>query len=109
MHISWSKNGRDFTGEELRDQFIDIVLSIEGERDIPPEPKVNLPSRGERTQLGTRSKDLDLLDNEREAKKDDFKITSAEIRETMEMDGQTDRYEKIKLDRPEVKEELTGA
>ena len=74
MHIAWSKNGRDFAGEELRDQSIDIVLSVEGERDIPPEPKVNFPSRGERTQLGTRSKDLDVLDNEREEKKDDFKI-----------------------------------
>ena len=33
VHISWSKNGRDFTGEELRDQFIDIVLSIEGKSE----------------------------------------------------------------------------
>ena len=40
--------------------------------DIPPETKVNLPSRGEQTQLGTRSKYLDVLDNEREAKKDNF-------------------------------------
>ena len=44
LHIAWSKNGRYFTGEELRYQFIDIVLSIEGERDIPPEPKVKLRS-----------------------------------------------------------------
>ena len=86
-----------------------IVLSVEGERDIPPEPKVNVPSRGERTQLGTRSKYLDALDNEREANKDDLKITSAEFRETMEMDGQTDRYKKIQTDRPEVYEELIGA
>ena len=81
-----------------------IVLSVEGERDIPPEPKVNFPSRGEWTQLGTRSKYLDVLDNERESKNDDFKITSAELRETMEMDVQMDRYEKIQPDRPEVNE-----
>ena len=49
VHIAWSKNGRDFTGEELRYQFIDIVISVEGERDIPTDPKVNFPSRGERT------------------------------------------------------------
>ena len=47
VHISWSKNGRDFTGEELKDQFIDIFLSVETRRSIPPETKVNFPSRGE--------------------------------------------------------------
>ena len=47
FHISWSKTGRYFTEEELRYQLIDSVLSVEGERDIPPDPKVDLPSRGE--------------------------------------------------------------
>ena len=108
VHIAWSKNGRDFKREELRDQFIDIVLSIEGNMDIPPDPKVDLPSRGERTKLGTRSNDLDLLENEREAKKYDSKKTSAKLIESIEMDGQTDRYEKIQTDRPEVDEEITG-
>ena len=60
-------------------------------------------------QLGTRSKYLDVLDNERESKNDDFKITSEELRETMEMDGQTDIYKKIQPDRPEVNEDLIGA
>ena len=69
VHIAWSKNGRDYKGEELRYKLIDIVLSVEGERDITYYPKVNLPSRGERTQLGTRSKYLDLLDNEREQRR----------------------------------------
>ena len=59
--------------------------------------------------MGTRSKDLDVLENEREENKDYFKITSAELREKMEMDGQTDRYEKIQPDRPEVKKELIGS
>ena len=59
--------------------------------------------------METRSKDLDILDNEREENKDSFKITSAYLRETMEMDGQMDRYKKIKPDRPEVNKELTGA
>ena len=86
VHIAWSKKGRDFTGEELGYQFIDIVLYVDGKRDIPPEPKVNFPSRGELAQLITRSKDLDVLDNEREAKKNDLKITSAELRETMKRD-----------------------
>ena len=63
MHTAWSKNVRYFTGEEIIDKFIEIVLSIEEERDICPEPKVNFPFRGERTQLVTRSKYLDLLDN----------------------------------------------
>ena len=35
VHITWSKNGGDFTEEELRDKFIDIVLSVEGKRDNP--------------------------------------------------------------------------
>ena len=59
--------------------------------------------------MGTRSKYLDVLDTEREAKKGYFKITSADIRETIEIYGQTDIYEKIQPDRPEVNEELIGA
>ena len=82
MHITWYNNGRYFTGEELIDKFIEIVLSIEDERDIPPDPKVNFPFRGERTKLVTRSTDLDVLDNECESKKYDFKITSEDLRET---------------------------
>ena len=83
VHIAWSKNWRYFTGEELIYQLIDIVLSVEGERDISPETKLNFLSRGERTQFETISKDLDVLDNEREAEKDYFKITPAALRETM--------------------------
>ena len=86
-----------------------MFLSVEGKRDIPPDPKVNFPSVGERTQLVTRSKKIDVLDKYREAKKDDFKITSADLREIIQMDGQTDIYEKIQLDRLEVNEELIGA
>ena len=59
--------------------------------------------------MGKISKQLDVLDNEREAKKDYFKITSAELRETMYIDVQTDRYKKIQPDRPEVNKELIGA
>ena len=65
--------------------------------------------RGKRTQLWKKSKDLDVLDNEFEAKKDDFKITPEELSKTMEMGGQTDRYEKIQPDKPKVTEELIGA
>ena len=50
--------------------------------------------------MGTRTKDLDVLDNEREANKDYFKITSVELRQKMEMDEQTNRFEKIQPERP---------
>ena len=50
-----------------------MVLFVEGKRDIPLDTKVNFPSRGKQTKLGTRSKDLDVLDNEREANKYYFK------------------------------------
>ena len=63
VHIGWYKNGRYFTGEKIRNKFIEIVISFESKSDIPPEPRVNFPSRCERTQLGTRSKDLDVLEN----------------------------------------------
>ena len=49
VYIAWSNNGSYFTREELRDQFIYDVPSVEGERGIPPEPKVNFPYRGEQT------------------------------------------------------------
>ena len=109
VHTAWSKKWEGFQRRRTKRSFIYIVLYIEGERYIPPETKENFPSRGEQTKLGTRSKDLDVIDNEREATKGDLKITPKDLRETMEMDGQTDRYEKIQPDRPEVNKELIGA
>ena len=63
VHIVWYKNGSYFTGEKLRNKFIDVVISFESKRDIPPDPKVNFTSRCEHTQLGTISKDVDVLEN----------------------------------------------
>ena len=90
--------------QEINSQTMFYLLRAR--RISPPDPKVNFPPRGKRTQLWKKSKDLDVLDNEFEAKKDDFKITSEELSKTMEMGGQTDRYEKIQPDKPNVNEEI---
>ena len=39
VHIALSKNGRYFTGEKLRNKFIDIVISFESKRDTLLSPK----------------------------------------------------------------------
>jgi hypothetical protein len=55
LHHPWSKDGVDYSPEEL-------IIPEQSSRDIPAMPTMELPSRKETKQLGTRTVDVDELD-----------------------------------------------
>ena len=62
LHHPWSKDGADYSGNDLLDHLIKEIIPQQKKRDIPEAPPVDLPSRGDRVQLGTQTKDVELLD-----------------------------------------------
>ena len=68
LHTPWSKGGVDFTGEYLCEHLINVIIPEQSNRDIPEVPPVDLPSRGDRQQLGTMTADAVALDKKRASK-----------------------------------------
>jgi len=66
LHHPWSKGGNDYSAEYLRDYLIDTIIPEQRKRGIPAAPTVNLKSRGDRNQLGTKSLDVVDLENRKE-------------------------------------------
>ena len=65
MHHVWSKGGIVFTGDQLKEHFLNKILPYERNHIIPEVPNVNLPSRQETLsfKLGTPSHDVQKLNN----------------------------------------------
>ena len=65
MHHAWSKGGIVFTGDQLKEHFLNKILPYERNHIIPEVPNVNLPSRQETLsfKLGTPSHDVQKLNN----------------------------------------------
>ena len=63
LHPPWSKDDVDFTPEQLREHLINKIITEQSKskRGIPDAPTVNIPSRGDRNQLGTKPLDVDGL------------------------------------------------
>ena len=53
-------------------------------------PPVDLPSRGDRQQLGTMTADVVALDKQRAGKMKEFRRAGTKLREEMEKDGEKD-------------------
>lgn len=106
LHIPWSKDGDDFSASNLRDKLINNIIVGAVDRDIPSVPPVNLPSRKKMHQLGTCSKDVELLDNNKDAEKESFVEEANELRDDLVEEGYIDPHEKTQRDRPEVDENL---
>ena len=87
LHTPWSKDGVDFTAEQLRDILIEKIIPEQRERKILDVPSVDLPSRGERAQLGTRSIDLDNLDAKRKDKESLVIEKALEMKADLDTDG----------------------
>jgi hypothetical protein len=76
-------------------------------RVIPESPQVDLPSRKNMQQLGTRTLDIDDLDKMKDEEMENFEEGGRELREEMEEDGLIDRYEKLQdKTRPTVDETM---
>ena len=63
VDISWSKDYKTYSVDDLTNRLYDIIkLEGKGQWKIPPHPPVDTPSRSHTVALGTRTADVDFLD-----------------------------------------------
>jgi len=108
LHHPWSKGGVDYTPEQLRDYLIATILPEQKKRTIPAIPSIKLPSRGDKNRLGTKSKFVEELDRRKAEKKKDFIRAAKRMRDDLDDDKVTDRYEKLQGPQRCVDETLLG-
>ena len=87
---------------ETRDTLIEKIIPEQRKRKIRMVPSVDLPSRGDRGQLGTRSIDLDNLDAKKKKKESHLIEKAMEIKAGLDTDGN------LQPDMPGVNEDLVG-
>ena len=105
----WSKNGKEYSPDELLEHLVETIIPEQQKRGIPKVPPVELPSRGIRHQLGTKSKDMDVLDQKYKELENEFVEGAHELRDELEKDGVVDRHERLQPVRPKVNEDLIDA
>ena len=69
---------------------------------------MKLPSRGDKNRLETKSKFVEELDRRKAAKKKDFIRAAKQMRDNLDDDKVTDRYEKLQGSQRTVDETLLG-
>lgn len=109
LHHPWSKDGIAYSAEYLRDYLIKSIIPEQKKRDVPEVPPVTLPSRAIRCQLGTRSADVDDLEKYRDDERVEIIDGGKKLRDTLEQEGVSDRYEKMQGTKPPVDASLIGA
>ena len=89
MHHAWSKGGIVFTGDQLKEHFLNKILPYERNHSIPEVPNVNLPSRQETLsfKLGTPSHDVQKLNNKSKVMVEEFKKQAKEELKKQDFDG----------------------
>ena len=122
-HHAWSKEGKMFTGDQLKDHLVNVIFPYERLQTIPTVPKVNLPTRQSELKLtlGTVSHDVQGLNensNELEEKLREKADEELELRDIVDGNFQAIRAPKMadllgkriqyKFEMDEVDEE-TGA
>ena len=85
VHHAWSLKGVDYTGNQLLQHLLMKIIPAQDDgRVIPETPRVNLPSRKNMQQLGTRTLDVDDLDLRKDEEMEQFERGGRELREEME-------------------------
>jgi hypothetical protein len=95
LHHPWSEDGTDYSPEELFTHLVDTIIPEQSSRGIPDMPTLDLPSRKETKQLGTRTVDVEELDSRYEAEKGKTIAKAVQMRDEQEDKGELDRYEKL--------------
>jgi hypothetical protein len=109
LHHPWSKDGTDYSPEELLTHLVDTIFPEQSSCGIPDMPTIDLPSPKETKQLGTRTVDVEELDSCYEVEKGDTIAKAVQMRDEQEDKGELDRCEKSQpRTRPEVDESLIG-
>ena len=109
LHHPWSKDCVDYSPEELLAHLVDTIIPQQRSRGIPDMPTMDLPSRRDTKQLGTKTVDVEDMDRRYEAEKGETIAKAIKMRDDQEDKGESDRYEKLQpRTRPEVNESLIG-
>jgi hypothetical protein len=108
LHHPWSKNGVDYTPDQLLSHLIDRIIPQQNKRGVPEVPPMSLPSRKITKQLGTKTSDVDELDKRYEQEKESLISEAVKMRDDLEGQGISDRYERMQPPRPEVDANLVG-
>ena len=104
LHHPWSKNGADYTPEELLNHIINNIIPQQKHRRVPEAPPMSLSSRKKTKKLGTKTSDIEDLDKRFEDEKNNLINEAMKMRDNMEEQGLTDRYERMQPIRLEVGE-----
>ena len=108
LHHPWSKNGKEFSPDELFEHLIEKIIPEQLKQGIPNQPTMELPFRKDTPKLGTKTADVENLEGRYEAERTSAIEAAEKLREQLETDGAIDRYEKLQPSRPEVDEQLIG-
>lgn len=108
LHHPWSKNGVHYSPDALFKHLIENIIPQQINRGVPDAPTLEVPSRRHTCKLGTQTADVDDLDTRYEAEKESIIAEAVKMRDDLETQGKTDRYEKLQPPRPDVDENLVG-
>lgn len=108
LHHPWSKNGVHYSPADLLKHLINNIIPQQNKRGVPDSPTLELPSRRHTCQLGTMTADVDNLDTRYEVEKESIIAEAVKMRDELEAQGETDRYEKLQPPRPHIDESLVG-
>ncbi len=105
---AWSKNGKEYTPDELAQHLKNIIRDTRN-RKIPKNAPVVLPMRKELPVLGTQTSDVVAIDAARLATSDEFEANARRIRDDREANGIGDSCgNKQPMSAPNVDDELIG-
>mmetsp|Transcript_26186 Transcript_26186/g.44648 ORF Transcript_26186/g.44648 Transcript_26186/m.44648 type:complete len:365 (-) Transcript_26186:8-1102(-) len=112
LHHPWSKDGYEYTSEELLEYLLTKLIpeQAKSKRGIPAKPTMTLPSRKQTMQLGTKTLDVVDLDAAYKEDKEQAIEEAIGLRDRLENDGKSDRYEKCQPPKPKkIDSSLEGA
>ena len=91
LATAWSKNGQEFTPNELTDHLKNII-SHQRSREIPTQPPVKLPKRKYLPTLGTKTDVLSKIEGTYKDQTEEFETNGQKLRAERELAGIGDRY-----------------
>ena len=108
LATAWSKNGKEFTVNELSNHLKKII-SHQRTREIPNKPPVELPERKILPTLGTKMAALSRIEGKYASQSQNFEIAGQNLRVERELAGIGDRYSQMQpLSMPVVDKKLIG-
>ena len=91
LHHPWSKNGVQYSAEQLASHLKDKIIPEESRRSIPVESPVTLPERKPLPVLGTLSADVVKINESSQEMSKDLRDKAVEQRNKLEQQGNGDR------------------